>query len=446
MIEGFKETEIGLIPENWNIKSLPDILSNTVDNRGKSAPLSATGIPLIATNCIKETGLYPTYEKIRFVSKDVYDNWFRDHPKTNDIIIVNKGTPGLVCLVPNPVNFCIAQDMIAIRANEKKIYFKFLFAYLRSPFFKHQVDINNVGTTIPHLKKTWFSKLFIPIPSYPEQKFIGDLYYNLCKKIDLNQKKNQTLELIGQSIFKHWFVDFEFPDENGNPYKSSGGEMIDSELGEIPKGWKIGTISDLCSSITNGGTPKRNIESYWNNGEIPWYKTGELSDNPLLDSEEHINQNGLENSSCKLWEPNTILIALYASPTVGRLGILKTNATSNQACSGLIAKNDVGYQYLFYTLLFKRNELNSIAVGSAQQNISQDIIKNTKALIPTSKNTKKFQELLEPLFEMRTLLLNEANNLSKIRDSLLPKLISGKIRVNISEEAIVKIPEEVLAK
>jgi type I restriction enzyme S subunit len=103
-----KDSAIGKIPEDWCTTEFNRVFSNVVDNRGRTAPTSETGIPLIATNCIKEDGLYPVKEKLRYVSKETYDNWFRGHPQPNDIIIVNKGTPGMVCLVPDPVDFVIA--------------------------------------------------------------------------------------------------------------------------------------------------------------------------------------------------------------------------------------------------------------------------------------------------------------------------------------------------
>lgn len=306
-----------------------------------------------------------------------------------------------------------------------------LFIRVWSEYFKDIIKpASREGQGID--KNILLTKQFI----LPTNEYLQNFFYvfdTFNEKIELNNQMNQTLENICKAIFKHWFIHFEFPNENGNPYKSNGGKMVDSELKEIPLGWKVGTISDLCSSITNGGTPKRKEPAYWENGTIPWFKTGELFDGPLIDSEEHITEEGLKNSSCKLWEPNTVLIALYASPTVGRLGILKNYATSNQACSGLIAKKDFGYQFLFCNLLSKRKELNSIAVGSAQQNISQDIIQNTKTIIPSSQITIRFQELIEIIFEQKTLLMEESNNLAKIRDSLLPKLMSSKIHINLHE-------------
>jgi type I restriction enzyme S subunit len=139
--------------KNCEFVPLPNLLSFIVDNRGKSVPTADAGIPLIATNCIKNDELYPVFEKVRYLTKETYDSWFRAHPKPGDIIFVNKGTPGRVCLVPDPVNFCIAQDMMAFRVNEEKIYNRYLFAVLRSPQFQAQISNFHVGTMIPHFKK-----------------------------------------------------------------------------------------------------------------------------------------------------------------------------------------------------------------------------------------------------------------------------------------------------
>lgn len=286
------------------------------------------------------------------------------------------------------------------------------------------------GTATKFLTMRILNNLEILLPPIEEQRKISNILWSLEDKISINNKINTTFEAISQAIFKHWFIDFEFPNDEGKPYKSSGGEMEETELGEVPVGWKVGKIADLCISINNGGTPKRMESRYWKDGTIPWYKTGELLDGPLLDSEEHITEDGLNESSCHLWDNNTILIALYASPTVGRLGLLKKPGASNQACSGLMAKPDVGYAFLFYFLLSKRDELNMVAVGSAQQNISQQIVKDQTIIIPPSNITSKFQNSIEVLFDLTTSNLMQSYTLTAIRDALLPKLMSGEIRVN----------------
>ena len=154
--------------------TLKDALEFVVDNRGKTVPVGKTGIPLIATNCVSNNNLYPEYKTTRYVSQPTYETWFRAHPKPNDILLTNKGSKnGAVCLVPNPVDFCIAQDMVALRANRERIDPSYLFAALRSPLVQSTIKRLNVDSVIPHFKKTDFDKLQIPLPPRKEQEGIG---------------------------------------------------------------------------------------------------------------------------------------------------------------------------------------------------------------------------------------------------------------------------------
>ena len=171
-----------------------ELLSAIVDNRGRSCPTVPSGIPLIATNCVRNEMLFPTYEGARFVSQDTYSTWFRGHPLPGDILFVNKATPGRVCVVPNPVDFCIAQDMVALRANPSRVYPKYLFAALRSQVVQERISTMHVGTLIPHFKKGDFDKLLIPVPDMRTQQQIGDIYYELSAKVDLNRRMSETLE------------------------------------------------------------------------------------------------------------------------------------------------------------------------------------------------------------------------------------------------------------
>ena len=232
-----------------------DLLETIVDNRGKTCPVGETGLPLIATNCINGKDLYPSYETTRFVSAETYKTWFRGHPKPGDILFVCKGSPGRTNWVPDPVDFCIAQDMVAVRADPKKVYPKYLFAVLRSHIVQSQIDNMHVGTMIPHFKKGDFDKLNIPLLDSGSQVAVGDLYFELSQRITLLRETNATLEAIAQALFKSWFVDFDpvrakmegrtpdGMDEATAALFPDGFET--SELGEVPRGWRVGQVADL---------------------------------------------------------------------------------------------------------------------------------------------------------------------------------------------------------
>ena len=428
-----------------------DLLSAIVDNRGRTCPVGESGLPLIATNCVSGVDLYPSYDTTRFVSEETYKTWFRGHPKPGDILFVCKGSPGRTNWVPDPVDFCIAQDMVAVRADARKVYPKYLFAALRSEVVRSQIDNMHVGTMIPHFKKGDFDKLLIPMLDEQAQVAVGDFYFTLSERITLLRETNATLEAIAQALFKSWFVDFDpvrakiagrapegmdeataalFPDA-----------LEETELGPMPRGWRVGCVDDLCSVITNGGTPSRSKAQFWTGGTIPWFKTGEFSDGFLLQPNEFITKEALEGSSVKVLPKDAVLMAIYAAPTVGRLGVLTEPATFNQACTGMVAKVDVGPWFLYWTLFFGREWFNSRANGAAQQNISKAIVSAYRVVIPHDVILLAFNDVASSIHNRVRENAEQAQTLATLRDTLLPRLISGQLSISDTglqiEEAIV---------
>jgi type I restriction enzyme S subunit len=392
------------------MKPLSELLDLIVDNRGKSVPTTDLGIPLIATNCIKNSELFPTYEKVRYVSKEIYDSWFRAHPKPGDIIFVNKGKPGSVVMVPDPVDFCIAQDMMAFRVNKNIIYNKFLFAVLRSPVFQTQIMNYHVGTMIPHFKKGDLDKLLIPVPDMEIQEYIGNLYYTFSYKIEVNNQINKTLENMAQAIFKQWFVDFEFPNEDGEPYKSSGGEMVESELGLIPKGWEVGKFIDLIE-ITSGKRPGKRSDLAMEDCKYPL-----VGASSIMSYTDDFN-----------FEEKILVIGRVGTHGVVQRFNNKVWASDNT----LVIKSD-NYEFAYQVL--NQIDYKAINRGSTQPLITQRDIKNYSLIIPTEGYLNMFELLVGSLFETHSNHCIENSKLTEIRDSLLPKLMSGEIRVPIDEE------------
>ena len=277
-----------------------------------------------------------------------------------------------------------------------------------------------------------------------EQRAIARVLGALDAKVELNRRTSETLEAIARALFKSWFVDFE-PVQARTEGRNTGlrrdladlfpDRFVDSEMGEIPEGWTIRRVSDVCKRIENGGTPKRSVREYWN-GDIKWFKTSELADKPVLDSAEHITELGLRNSSCKTWPPETVLIALYASPTVGRLGILATSGAANQACCALVAEADVGASFLYYVLRFGRPHFQNVAVGAAQQNISQSIVKDYQFVMPTADVLRAFGGLAKEIYLQRVSRHSESDSLRELCSTLLPKLVSGELRVLDAESLL----------
>jgi type I restriction enzyme, S subunit len=169
---------------------------------------------------------------------------------------------------------CFPDSVIGFIADKSKCDVNFVEYMIR--YLKSQIQREAIGSVQDNINLGTFERIHFALPLLTEQFAISKVLGNFDSKIEINQEINRLLEGIGQAVFKRWFVDFEFPNQVGKPYKSSGGEMVLNEkVGKpIPKGWQVGEINDLCSSITNGGTPKRMESKYWN-GDIPWFKTGE---------------------------------------------------------------------------------------------------------------------------------------------------------------------------
>src|SRR5690606_19897512 len=165
-----------------------------------------------------------------------------------------------------------------------------------------------------------FVEMEVNVPSIEKQREIVAQYQAIEKKIKVNEQICEKLEATAQTLYKHWFVDFEFPNEEGKPYKSSGGKMVwNEELEkEIPEGWEVVKVKDFCEEMKNGATPNRDIAEYWNSRDIPWLKTGEISNNVVFDAEEYISKEGFANSSTKLIPADSVLMAMYGA-TAGQL-------------------------------------------------------------------------------------------------------------------------------
>ena len=261
----------------------------------------------------------------------------------------------------------------------------------------------------------------LPIPSITKQREIVKEYNTVVNRIKLNQQLIRKLEETAQAIYKQWFVDFEFPDENGNPYKSNGGEMVESELGEIPKGWEVISIKDFCTVMKSGGTPSRDNPDFWNSKDVPWLKTGELGNGIIIESEEYISEEGCKNSSAKKLPINTVLIAMYGEgKTKGQVGFLKFEASTNQACCAMICDNLKKATFLYYYLQINRDEIANMANGGAQPNLSKALIEELQILKPIDVvlNKHPFQEIIN----LRESITREISGLNKIKDLLLSKL------------------------
>lgn len=382
--------------EDCNRVPLTELLSFIVDNRGKTVPTAPSGHKLIATNCVTNNTLFPVYEKIRYLSEETYQTWFRAHPIPGDILFVNKGTPGRVCLVPDPVDFCIAQDMIALRADESKIYPKYLFAVLRSREIQQQIYNTNVGDVIPHFKKQFLNQLLIPIPEWSIQESIGDLYYVLSLKAERNKKINDNLADLLQTVYQERFGDTS---------------LIANQ----------GILSDICSySRDKVAVSELNVSTYFSTENMLSGKAGstEATSLPTTSQTTACHKGDTLISNIRPYFKKIV----YCEDNCGCSTDVLCFTPSQPRYSAYLFSTL--YADKFFAFMVAGSKGTKMPRGDKQQIMTYPVV------LPSEEELAGFNTIASPLLEQ--IYSNSAENkrLSILRDTLLPKLMSGEIDVS----------------
>ena len=339
--------------------------------------------------------------------------------KYGDLIICEGGEPGRCAIWKEEIpNMKIQKALHRVRLKDEMdyryVYYWFLLAGKTGALKQYYT-----GATIMHMPGEKLKEVTIDKPPLVVQKRIRSHLEAFDNLIENNKKQIKLLEEAAQRLYKEWFVDLRFP----------GHEDV-AIVDGIPERWKKVVIKDICLKMNAGGTPTRNKASFWDNATIKWYKTGELQDCWLIDSEEYISMEGLNCSSAKLFPKNTVVIAIYASPTLGRLGILSDEAACNQAALCLVADEEkCSWQWLYQKLYELRDDFNMIARGAGQQNISAEVVKMKEILLPEKILIEQYTKIVEKQFSRRLVLQLQNKILTEARDRLLPKLMNGEIEV-----------------
>ena len=369
---------------------------------------------------------------MRYISKELHSKLLKGHTKHNDILIVVRGNGvGKVSLVPKKYSDCNLNAQLALlRPNSDYINPKYLYYLLSSDKYYKMFNDYSSGSAQPQLTISAIKKVPVKIVPKKIQDEIANILSSLDDKIELNNKINKNLEELAQTLYKRWFVDFEFPNEDGEPYKSSGGEMVDSEFGTLPKGWIITDLGDICITVL-GGTPSRGNPEYWN-GSINWINSGEINKVRIIEPSEKITKLGLDKSSTKLMPKKTTVIAITGA-TLGAVSLLEIESCANQSVIGIYENDNIPYSYIYALIKDRIHDLIGRQTGGAQQHINKNDVNSLKIIVPEHNLLKKFHFILSNFHDEIANRMFQNKYLSKLRDELLPKLMNGEIEVPIKE-------------
>ena len=390
------------------------------------------GIPFYRSKEVIELSSGKNISEQLFISSEKYSKIKSKFPvpQENDVLITAVGTIGEILVVKDPNFYFKDGNLIWLRnINFEIIDIDYLYYFLKSDLFQKTIKYNNIGAVQKALTIDFLKTVKITLPSLDNQIKLISVLKLIDKKLKINNQINQELEAMAKTLYDYWFVQFDFPDKNGKPYKSSGGKMVyHPELKrEIPEGWGVEKIEDIAQT-GSGGTPKSTSSSYYTDGEVPWINSAELSRTVITSTSNFITEEGLKNSNAKLFPSGTILVAMYGA-TAGKVSFLAFEASTNQAICAIML-SDVRMRYYLKNVIEDLYQyLVNLSTGSARDNLSQDMIKNIKVVIPSNEILDRYYYFSNNIIKELTKKQQENEQLTQLRDWLLPMLMNGQVKV-----------------
>lgn len=417
------------LPEGWTEKNLVSCLEKVIDYRGKTPKKSDDGILTLSAKSVKMGKI--NYSQAYHISKETYDKFMvRGFPKKGDILMTTEAPLGCIAKLDRD-DVSVAQRLLTLRGKEGVLNNNYLMFYLTSRRGQHELQSRASGSTVQGIKRSEFEHVQIVLPPFSEQKTIAAMLSSFDEKIELLREQNKILETLAQTIFKEWFGNFNYPDATG--------EMVDSELGEIPKGWRVYDLSELVDTV-NGYS----------------YKGKELveSSDEALVTLKSFNRNG--GFQTRGFKPFSGTPKPQHEVLIGDLVVAHTDLTQDAEVLGnpAFVFEDGGFNkmfitmdlvkvnskvkhienvFLYYVMKDRRFKGHCIGYsnGTTVLHLSKKAIPEYKLALPEDlKLAKEFSDCVSSMAEKISNNINHLQKLEKARDTLLPKLMSGKVRVH----------------
>ena len=385
----------------WKEVTLGEITNLVIDYRGKT-PLklgsswSDSGYRALSAKNIK-TGQIVAEDSIRFVDEELYRKWMKDEVNRGDILITSEAPFGQIYYWDSDEKIVLSQRLFDVRLNDEVCH-KYVYYFMTSHRYQKDLEGRATGTTVTGLRQPELLKSTILLPPLSAQRSIASILSSLDRKIELNNKINADLEEMAQAIFKNWFVDFE-------PFKN--GKFVDSELGMIPEGWKVGTLGELCN-----------------------FKRGKnLLTKNAIDEGVPVVAGGLE-PSCYHNVANTGAPVITVSGSGANAGFMRMYHVPIWAsdCS-FIDISCENFYFVYCFLKVNSKLLKHAQTGAVQPHVKPSDIHDFELVIPDKESIYEFQDKVKPFFDKIAAIQKENSRLSLLRDTLLPRLMSGELEV-----------------
>jgi len=461
---------------NWQIKSLDEVCIKITDGAHQSPKTVDSGKPMASVKDLTRFGV--DLREARKISVEDFERLVRQgcQPQVGDVLIAKDGNSALdtVCNIKQPLEAVLLSSVAILRPNFSVLDSDFLKFYLSSKDVVDYFKSNFIsGAAIPRVVLRDFRKAQIYLPELKTQKQIAKILSDLDEKIHLNNQINRTLESIAQAIFKSWFIDFEpvhakiaAKQEGNDPElaamcaisgKSEAeleqmakedfaelqataalfpDELVESELGEVPKGWEVSTVGEQVQAV-GGGTPSTKNADFWDNGIHYWTTPKDLSnltDKILLNTERKITDAGLKKISSGLLPKNTVLMSSRAP--VGYLALAKIEVAINQGYIAILPNTKYSAEYLIQWCEANMAEIKGRASGTTFLEISKKNFREINFICSDEKVVTVYTKTVKTLYDEISLKAEENQSLINLRDTLLPKLLSGELDVSSLEEII----------
>lgn len=424
-----KQTEVGKIPEYWDVKRLKDISLDVSYGYTASASEEPVGPKFLRITDI--VPYFVDWEKVPFcrISDNKKDKYSLG---VGDIVVARTGAnTGASSIIKIQKDCVFASYLIRFRINSKVAIPIFVGYVLKSHLWENYIEGILGGSAQPGANAKQLGQFKLPIPPVQEQKNIAKILSALDSKIELNRCMNGTLEAVGEAVFRRWFVDFEFPNEEGKPYNSSGGKMVynDELEKEIPKGWRVNPIDEIADFLN--GLAMQKFPAKENEEFLPVIKIRELRQG-ITESTDRAN---LDVPEEYVVDDGAVLFSWSGSLEVVLWGYGK--GALNQHLFK-VTSSEYPKWFFYYWILNYLPEYRHIASGKATTmgHIRRHHLTNSLVVVPDEKTLKRMDKMFAPVIKKIIAKKIETRTLTQIRDSLLPKLMSGKIRVPITNDSV----------